>query len=228
MPDVVLHEWKISPFCSKVRRVLELKGIEYRSVEYNGLRAGLALRLSRVGKLPVLTWDGEQVQDSSDIVAFLEARVPQPSIYPTEPRERAQAFLLEDWADESLYWFEVYFRFADPIARERSLDLLCAGRPRVEKTLFRPIATRQLLGKLRAQGIGRLPRQRVEQALISHLDHLETLLQGREWLVGERQSIADIAVAAQLDEIVRTSTVAELVLERPRVRGWLENQRPRD
>jgi glutathione S-transferase len=227
MPNVVLHEWKISPFCSKVRRVLELKGIEYESVEYNGLKAALASRLSRVGKLPVLEWDGERVQDSSDIVAFLESRRPEPNVYPTDPLERARAFMLEDWADESLYWFEVYFRFEDPEARERAIELLCQGRPRFETVVFRRAAVRTLRRKLRAQGIGRIPRARIEQALWSHLDHLEILLEPTGWLVGNRQTIADIAVASQLDEILRTSTIAERVRERARVTAWLERQRPR-
>jgi glutathione S-transferase len=227
MPDVVLHEWKISPFCSKVRRVLELKGIEYRSVEYNGLKAALAARISRVGKLPVLEWDGERVQDSSDIVAFVESRQPEPRVYPDDRLERARAFVLEDWADESLYWFEVYFRFEDPAARERAIELLCEGRPRFEKLIFRRAAIRPLRRMLRAQGIGRLPRHRVEQALFGHLDNLETLLEPTGWLVGERQTIADIAVASQLDEIVRTSTLADRVRERGRVSDWLERQRPR-
>lgn len=227
MPDVVLHQWKISPFCSKVRRVLELKAIEYRTVEYNGMKAALAARASRVGKLPVLDWDGERVQDSSDIVAFVESREPEPYVYPADPLERARAFVLEDWADESLYWFEVYFRFQDPIARERSIDLLCEGRPRFEKAFFRPVATRQMLAKLRAQGIGRMPRERVEQALFAHLDHIDVMLEPTGWLVGEQQSIADIAVASQLDEIVRTSPLGPSVLERPRLAEWLTRQRPR-
>jgi glutathione S-transferase len=82
MTDVVLHQWLISPFCSKVRRVLELKDVGFRTIEYNGMRAPLTLRLSKAGKLPVLEWDGERVQDSSDIIAFIESRKPEPRVYP--------------------------------------------------------------------------------------------------------------------------------------------------
>ena len=36
-PAVVLHQWLISPFCGKVRRILEHKGLAFDVVDYNGL-----------------------------------------------------------------------------------------------------------------------------------------------------------------------------------------------
>ena len=227
MPEVVLHQWEISPFCGKVRRILALKGVAFRTVDYNGLKAAMAARLSRAGKLPVLDWDGKRVQDSSDIARFLEERVPEPSIYPKDPLEKARAAVFEDWADESLYWYEVYFRFADEEARERAVDLLCAGRPRVERALFAKIAVRQLTKKLEAQGIARLGRDRVEEGFFAQLANLETLLEPTGWLVGSAQSIADIAVASQIDEVVRTSPLADRVLGHKRLAAWLERQRPK-
>jgi len=227
MTDVVLHQWLISPFCSKVRRVLDLKGVGYRTIEYNGMRAPLAVRLSKAAKMPVLEWDGERVQDSSDIIAFIESRKPEPRVYPEDAIDRARALVLEDWADESLYFFELYFRFADDEARPRAMDLLCEGRPRFERRLFARVATGKIKKQLAAQGISRLPRHRVEEAFFGHLENLETMLEPTGWLVGERQSIADIAVAAQLDEVIRTSPLADRVLGHRRLASWLERQRPR-
>src|SRR5512139_1815666 len=57
MPDIVLHEWAISPFCGKVRKVLAFKGLPYRIEDYGGFRALKARGLSRSGKLPVLDYD---------------------------------------------------------------------------------------------------------------------------------------------------------------------------
>jgi glutathione S-transferase len=55
-----------------------------------------------------------------------------------------------------------------------------------------------------------------------HLDALEGRLARASWLCGEQPSIADIAVAAQLDEIVRTSRHAGLIAERKRLNAWRE------
>lgn len=222
MPDVVLHQWVISPFCRKVRMVLALKGIAYRTEEYNGLRARHVAGLSAAGKLPVLDHDGERIQDSSAIVDFLEARYPAPSLFPTDPAERALALVLEDWADESLYFLEIYLRFAIPEVRPRAIDLLCEGRPSWERALFAPITIRRMRGKLDAQGTGKLSRERVESLVGEQLDRLDALLARSGWLVGSSCTIADVAVGAQLGEIRRTSHLAPRIEAMPRVVAWLD------
>lgn len=221
MPDVVLHQWVISPFCRKIRMVLAHKGIAYRTEEYNGLRARQAAGLSPAGKLPVLDHDGERIQDSSAIVDFLEAKHPAPPLLPADPTERALARVLEDWADESLYFLEVYLRFEIPEVRPRAVDLLCEGRPAWERALFGPVVTRRMRAKLRAQGIGVVPRERAEALLGEHLERLDLLLARAGWLVGSSCSIADIAVGSQLGEIRRTSHLAPRIEALPRVVAWL-------
>ncbi len=221
MASIVLHQWAISPFCGKVRRILEHKQLAYEVVDYNGLRARKAARLSPVGKLPVLDYDGERIQDSSDIAAFLEAKHPAPSLLPADPVLRAQAHVWEDWADEALYWFEVYFRFMVPEARDRAIVLLAEGRPAYERALLGVAIRRMYRQKLAAQGLGRMTRARVEQRFLGHVDALEVVLGAGRWLVGTERSIADIAVASQLAEVVRTSHLAPQIAERPRVTEWL-------
>jgi len=221
MPDVVLHQWEISPFCRKVRKVLALKGVAYRTVEYNGLRARGAARLSPAGKLPVLDYDGERIQDSSAICDFLDGKHPSPALVPADPEARALAHVLEDWADESLYFVEVYLRFAIPEVLPTAIDLLCAGRPRWERAIFALAAPSTLRKKLRAQGTGKLPRDRVEQIFTAHLERIDTLLARTGWLAGSACTIADIAVGSQLEEVRRTSHLAPRIDGTPRVVDWL-------
>jgi glutathione S-transferase len=221
MPAIVLHQWVISPFCGKVRRILEHKGLAYEVVNYNGLKARKASGLSGVGKLPVLDYDGERIQDSSDIAAFLEGKHPEQPIFPADPELRARAHIWEDWADESLYWFEVYQRFMYPEAREKAAALLAEGRPALERVLVARVIKRMYAKKLAAQGLGRMTPERVEQKLLGHVDTLETLLGRRKWLVGDGRTIADIAVASQLAEIVRSSHLAPEIAKRAKLTEWL-------
>jgi len=221
MPDVLLHQWEISPFCRKVRKVLALKGVAYRTEEYNGLKARNAAGLSAAGKLPVLDYDGERVQDSSAICDFLERKHPSPSLLPAEPQEKALALVLEDWADESLYFLEIYLRFEIPEVRPKAIDLLCAGRPGWERAIFGAVLPPRMRKKLRAQGTGKLTREQVEKAFLDHLDRVDALLGRTGWLVGSACTIADIAVGAQLAEVRRTSHLAPRMDERPRVVEWL-------
>jgi glutathione S-transferase len=221
MPEVILHQWEISPFCGKVRKVLRHKGIEFSVHNYNGLLATKASGLSPAGKLPVLDFDGQRIQDSTAIVAFIESRVPQPPIFPETPTERARALVFEDWADESLYWIEVALRMGDPAALPKAAELLCVDRPGWERAVIAMILKHTFPKKLKAQGIGHLPQERIHDLLFGHLAAIEELLAAGPWLVGANKSIADIAVSSQIDEIVRTSPLAPRVLAYPRLREWL-------
>jgi glutathione S-transferase len=222
MPKIVLHQWEMSPFCNKARRSLRHKGLAFEVIDYNGLSARNAAKLSRAGTLPVMDYDGERVPDSSAIAAFLDARHPENLLYPQGPEERARAMFWEDWAAQSLYYFEIYFRMLDPEAREKALDLICAGRPGYERSILRVVFKRRYPKKLASQGLGRLEPAEVERRFFQHLDNLEVLLSRRAWLAGDAPSIADISVGAQLDELIRTSRLADRIRAHAAVDAWLK------
>ena len=221
MAKVVLHQWEMSPFCNKVRMCLRHKGLDYSVVNYNGLLATRAGTLSKVGKLPVLEWDGEHVQDSARIAEFLDRKVAAKPLYPRERRELAEARYWEDWAGQSLYFYEIYFRMLDPVSLERGLDLIAEGRPRWERSVLKFVFKRRYPRKLSEQGLARMERGEVEKRFFTLLEDLDALLDGREYLVGGAASIADFSVAGQLDELLRTSDLAPRVLAYPRLKAWL-------
>lgn len=223
---IVLHQWEVSPYCGKIRHILRLKGLAFETVNYNGLHALRARKLDPAGKLPVLDYDGERIADSSRIAELLEQRHPAPPLYPANAQQRALALLWEDWADEALFWFEVYFRVADPDALNATAALFCAGRPSWERLLIVPALRRDYRARLRAQGLGCLPEPEVDRLFGQHLDRIEASLDGRAWLVGDSISIADIAVQAMLAEIIRTSARRARILARPNICRWLAAAAP--
>ncbi|HVT34031.1 MAG TPA: glutathione S-transferase family protein [Nevskiaceae bacterium] len=222
MPKVVLHQWDMSPFCNKVRRCLKYKGVDYSIVNYNGLLALNAAKLSKVGKLPVLDWDNERVQDSSAIARFLDAKVPARPLYPKDdPQALAAGRMWEDWAGQSLYFYEIYFRMLDPVSLERALDLIADGRPRYERAILKAVFKRRYPRKLKEQGLARLEPAEVERQFFERLEDIEYTLEGRPFLTGLSPSIGDFSVAAQLDELIRTSDLRERILAFPRLKAWL-------
>lgn len=221
MPKVVLHQWEMSPFCNKTRRCLNHKGVDFSVVNYNGLLAARASSLSKVGKLPVLDWDGERLQDSTRIAHFLDQRISANPLYPKNPQELASTVVWEDWAGQSLYFYEIYFRMLDPVSLERGLDLICAGRPKWERSVIKFVFKRRYPRKLREQGLARQDRAEVEKQFFTLLGSLEALLEKRPALAGEQIGIADISVGAQIDELCRTSDLRDRVLAHPRLKAWL-------
>lgn len=222
MSAIVLHQWEMSPFCNKVRRCLNYKRLPFSVQDYNGLLALKAASLSAVGKLPVLDFDGERVQDSDRIAELLEARQPAPRLYPLDPVARSLSRIWSDWAAQSLYFHEIYFRMLDPVSLERGLDLLCKGRPAWERVVLRAVFRRRYPKKLQQQGLARLPRDEVERQFFGLLGDLDQLLAHRQWLVGEALSIADLSVMCQLSELVRTSDLAPRVLALPHLKAWYD------
>ena len=222
MADILLHQWEISPFCGKVRRILEHKGLPYRVQNYNGLLARQVGKLSQAAKLPVLDIDCERIQDSRRIAAVLEQRFPERPLIPSDPLERARMETLQDWADESLYWYEVYFRACYDKAWGQLMDALTDGRPVWEKPLLHAVARPQFRKQLRAQGIGRLDKATVESRFRLLLQSLDIQLTERSWLVGNHKTLADIAVASQLHEILRTGHLGAEIAAATEVSRWLQ------
>src|SRR3954447_18124686 len=101
----VIRLWHlgISHYNEKARWALDYKRIPHvRRPVPPGMHFVVALTLSGGLTLPVVTFDGEAVGDSSVIIAELERRFPEPALYPADPAERARALELEELFDEEL------------------------------------------------------------------------------------------------------------------------------
>ena len=97
-----------------MRRILHWKRVPYEIREVPPTRSLGVRRLNRIGKLPTLEDEGRVVADSTDIAHYLEQRFPDPPLLPRHPLERGLVHVLEDWADESLYFLEMTLRFGLP------------------------------------------------------------------------------------------------------------------
>jgi len=222
----VLHQWEISPFCQKVARSLRRKGLNFQTVNYNGALAAKVGRLSKVGKLPVLDMNGQRIQDSTRIARWLDDHYPEPPLYPRDPQQRALVELWEDWSDESLYWFQIHLRVSDPEALEAAVKLSYEGRPNTER-LPTKLGYKTIFGlQLKAQGLGRQPRDEVDAEFLRHLERIDTALGPTGWLVGDTLTLADLAVGSQLLEVDRTSARMRPELQRrPQLAAWLDKVR---
>ncbi|TVU33966.1 hypothetical protein EJB05_15785 [Eragrostis curvula] len=94
--NVVLYQYQACPFCNKVRAFLDYHDIPYKVVEVNPL-SKKEIKWSDYKKVPILTVDGEQLVDSSEIINILQRR-----ISPDDELTNDEEAKWRRWVDEHL------------------------------------------------------------------------------------------------------------------------------
>ena len=159
----------VSPYVRKVLVCMELKGLDYEVDPITPFFGNDEFRrLSPLCRIPVLI-DGDLVLTDSTVIAeYLDEQYPEPRLMPREPKERARARWLEEFADTRLgdvfIWGLFYPKLVHPRVWGESGD-----QQRIDKSLSTEIPTA--------------------------LDYLEGELPESGFLFGE-MGLADIAIAS--------------------------------
>jgi glutathione S-transferase len=219
MSKPVLYQFRISPFCDKVRRALYLKGIPWDTVEVPLIPSAKFKAISPTGKFPAVDFGGEIIVDSSNILDHLDRLVPVPPLLPADPKARADALILEDWADESLYFFDMTMRNW-PQNRQYFIDDLLHAETGLKRRIMAAMVPGAVKKHAVAQGLGRKSEAQVTADLARHYDALVARLDGQDWLAGPAISIADIAVRSMHFVIDRTIEGKRLTDARPALAAW--------
>lgn len=215
-PRVVFYDWPYSPFCMKVRAMLDYKQLDYERVP--ALAARRILSRQGTGKVPAVEIDGTFVTDSTEIAYALEERFPDPSLLPADRRQRGLVHALEEWSDESLYFIGLYYRWYDRAGR--------LGIPgKFGKTLKGRLAYRFYLGRilrqLKGQGTLRKSRDHVARDLKRNLDAIDALLRPGPYLLGKEPYLCDFALWGQLEYLRRTPAGGRALKGRDRIVEFL-------
>lgn len=189
----VLYGIPLSTFTRKIRLALGEKDIAYelRPVAMGRQSAELKA-LHPLGKVPVYEADGIVIPDSSVIIAWLERVHPDPPLYPVDAREYAQALFLEEYADTRLR------EGIAPVFYERTLKRLFQKQPPDEAVLAR-----------------------AQPVLEECADYFESCLGDGPFIVGDRLSVADIAIAAQYVTLWQGQTEVD-ARRWPKLARWLD------
>ena len=211
MAQPVLWHIEISHFSEKARWALDYKGVEHqRHAPTPGMHMAVALWLTRGRNktFPVLQLDGEAIGDSTEIIAALERRFPDPPLYPDDPGELSRALELEEFFDEELgpplRLLAFHEATKDPASVERfTVDLLPGrlaevGPVRAGAARFFSTFTGLRYGVKSDERAG-LAKTKV----LAALDRLDAELGEGEYLVGDRFTVADLTAAALFYPLVQ-------------------------
>lgn len=165
---MILYGSTMSPFVRKVAAYAAEKGIELELQPTGFPNPSPEFRAaSPFGKMPALVDGDYSLADSSAIIHYLEAKYPDPELIPSDPRERGRVI----WFDE----------FADTV-------LFACGA----KIFFNKVVAPRFLGR---EGDLSAAETAERDELPPLLDYLEGAIPDSGYLVGDRLTLADIAVA---------------------------------
>lgn len=190
----------LSPYVRKCMVFGAEKGLELELQPAGLGRGGPDFQAaSPFGKIPAFKDGDFLISDSSAIVAYLEAKYPEPNLIPLEPRARARAIWYDELADTMIMAAGAAI-FGNRFVRPRVLKQECDHDAA-------DCAERDLLPPL--------------------FDYLENVIPASGFLVEDRVTLADIAVASPFATLgcigvkadpnrhPRTAAYVEAILARP-------------
>jgi len=212
---------RLSPFVEKVARGLQLKRVPFTLVppaspfDFNRWSP-------QTGKMPVLKIDGERTFDSTLILRRLDALVPAPPFFAEDPHAAMRQRFVEDWSDESLYWYGMALRWNDVNYAATAAQIL-GTLPAWIRPIAGLVLPRQVRAGAWAQGMLRMPLDHVVSELGRRYDEILELLGDRPFLFDDRVSAADLAVFGQasMQRSGPTPQAEELIAARPVLVGYL-------
>lgn len=217
-----------SPYSVKVRSFLRYKGIDFEWIGRSTQTEEEFQALAKVPTVPLLLSPSRPAnQDSTSIIATLEADHAEPSAVPDDDASAALALVLEDYADEWLNKLMFFQRWGQKPDREaagdRTMEQLLDGKlPRAKKKTRDQIVKR-MRDRLPMVGIERKNEKTLKTSFERFFTLLNAHLEKTLFLFGGRPSAADFALAGQVQQLLMDpSPTAWLQANAPFVVAWSE------
>jgi glutathione S-transferase len=175
---IILHHFPQSPFSEKIRLIFGLKNIAWTSVLISRImpRPDLMPMTGGYRRTPVMQIGADIYCDTQCITRELERRFPRPTLFPDACRGLASATAM--WTDKAFFQSTVNLIFgslADKVPQE-----FIADREKLRGAKFDVSAMTAAIPQMRDQF--RANVQWIEAQLAD----------GRDWMCGDRVSLADI------------------------------------
>jgi glutathione S-transferase len=206
---MIVYGSSLSPFVRKVLAFAAEKGIEVESKVLGlGSEDPEFREASPFGKIPGFRDGDFAISDSTAIIAYLDAIRPEPNLIPTEARARARTVWYEEYSD----------------------TILCACGA---KMFFNRVVAPKFLGR---EGDLAAADAAERTELPPLLDYLERVMPESGYLVEDRLTLADIAVASPFANLrhlavaidparwPKVTAYVSRILDRPSFKQYLEKE----
>jgi glutathione S-transferase len=154
--------------------------------------------------LPCLIIDGEAIGDSSEIIAELERRRPDPALLPESEEARNRALELEAYFDKQIgpHIRRVLFYYLLPDSSE-ACKFLTQGFSAPARTAYRAAYPGLRVVLNRALRVNETGKDVGWERVLGALDRIEAELQPSGYLVGTSFTVADLGAGSMLFPMLR-------------------------
>ena len=188
----------LSHYCEKARWALDCVALPYREEPQAPLLHRLATRRNEIGTVPVLVHAGSRFSDSTDILKHVDAVCGGDLLYPRDAELRRKVDELEERFDKDLGPHTRRWAYGQALPQTESLRSLWARDvPRLEARVIQVLTP--LVRRLVRTAYKITPEnaQRSLERVHGVFRQVDELLNdGRQFLVGERFTAADLTFAA--------------------------------
>ncbi|MEA2856505.1 MAG: hypothetical protein QOH98_826 [Methylobacteriaceae bacterium] len=178
-----------SPFVTKAMLLLKLAGLPYKEDRKGYSKAPK-------GKLPYIDDDGTRIADSTFIRLHIEKKYGSDFDAGLSSEQRAIAWAVEKMCEEHLYLALIYGRWFDDKNFENGPAQFFEAVPAPMRPIVKTMIRRKVRNNLRAHGFGKHSPSEVDELATRDIDALATILDGKQFICGDRPCGADATVFA--------------------------------
>jgi len=209
--DLILHHYPQSLYSEKVRLILGLKNLAWKSVIIPMVapKPDLTPLTGGYRRTPVLQIGADVYCDTALIAEVLERIAPEPSLYRNAQKGVVQT--VAQWGDTNLFWAAVaYFFQTDGVAAALS------QLPPEQVEIYR----KDRAELMRTRPLSSFPETKATLSL--YLQRLQQMLErGQPFLLGDAATLADASCYHPLWILRMVPPLAPVVESIPLVRAWM-------
>lgn len=225
---LVMYGCPVSLYSGKVRSYLRKAGFPYQE-RLQSHPDYLSRIMPTVGRfvIPVLeTSDGQIIQDTSEIIDFLEESTDTPfGVYPEGPKQKIISLLFELFGDEGLLRAAMHYRWNFPELNSEFIAMEFGRNAKPDATADQARAVGKAgMQKMQAYlpGLGITPDTipAIEADYEELLKLLDVHFTAHPYLLGGKPSIGDFGLYAPLYAHLGRDPAPELLMKRTAQRVW--------
>ena len=204
MSKIILYQFPISHFCEKIRWTLDYKSIPHiKQTLLPGLHSKKMKKLTGQYSVPVIKHQDTYLHDSSKIISYLEEQFPEKPLNPKSQENLQQALNWENFADANIGPQVRVLLYHHLLQEPQIVSKFFTKDGPLYGPLFVKLAFPKLEKVMRKHMRINLETSiQAKDHLDKSLDKVIEALDGKNYLVGEQFSRADLSVASLLAPLI--------------------------